>query len=363
MSLHVWSLPGPLSFVQGVVRDLRDGVNVVLALPARGPEGLGPEVRTGVGEVWGWCPLLATPEVSPAQQILTRLGPPRSGVYPSPRTLAADERLAGRMVWVQGVDAHQWPIWRDFVQEYAHACQARPPHLRLPVVVCLQGLPFTALPETDVCLGIHRWENVVGALDMLLYCAHRVGHTQGPEGQLLVAVAAGLALWDPALADVLCCLPAAEVLRPEGCLKDFAAVQGWTSDRAPSWEEGTEQLCEDRRLEHSALLALRGAPELRERIWAAQTGVLLPLVERRRQEVVHRVRHLLSLPYQTRFGIITDPYDLEVHDLCHQLRGRASRPLRDLVERLRRVRNALAHQEAVGPEDALAAEIYREVAG
>lgn len=363
MNPSVWALPGPAGFVEAVERDLREGRNVVVAMPAGGPLDIELPLRAAVGEAWDWREVAVDQALPPAAALCERLLPDAAGV-PSARALAGADSLDGQIAWVSGVDLANWPRWRPFLQEYAHACRARPAHARLRVATVVWGLPTALLPDSDVCLTLHRWDGVFSELDMLLYAAHRLRGQSGAERALRVAVTAHLALWDVEVADTLAALPPHELLQPTPVLREIARGRGWCPDRSPSWEEGTLQRWDGRPMEHSASLALRMAErELGHRLWSAQAGVLLPLVEQRRREVVARVGHLLRLPYTGRFEVVTDPHDLEVYDLCRQLRGqRVSPRLRELVERLRRVRNALAHCDCVAPEDALSSDLYRELA-
>ena len=87
----------------------------------------------------------------------------------------------------------------------------------------------------------------------------------------------------------------------------------------------------------------------RERVWAAQVSVLLPLVERERRCLLDTHRAFWQLPYTRKDGTEIRCLDkLEIGDLAAQ--ARLGGPLDDVRQRLgwlRRVRNALAHNEVV----------------
>lgn len=363
MRINVWSLPGPRAFVEAVVRDLQEGTNVVVAMPDGVPAGVPAALRGALGDAWDWRALSASSDGSPAEQIVRRFVPAGGRGYPTARLVADLPGMAGRILWVDGVGRRDWGLWCDFLSDFAHAAQARQPYARLRLAVASQGLSEGLLPGADVGLHVHLWQGAVSGLDMLLYCALINRDRPPPEPELISAVVARLALWDIAVADALSALPAREVLEPEPHLRALAAGRGWERGQSPRWETGTRQIVDGRWYDHSLLLAADGGEgAIRERIWAAQAGVLLPLIEQRRQELARRSQHLLRLPWETLGGVVTDPLDLEVNDLYRNLRHRAGPATQACLDRLRRVRNALAHCESVTVEDALAPEIHRSLA-
>ena len=87
----------------------------------------------------------------------------------------------------------------------------------------------------------------------------------------------------------------------------------------------------------------------REKVWAAQVSVLLPLVERERQQLLLAHRALWRLPYTRKDGTeIHNLNDLEIGDMAAQARpGGSLEGERKRLGWLRRVRNSLAHNEVV----------------
>ena len=87
----------------------------------------------------------------------------------------------------------------------------------------------------------------------------------------------------------------------------------------------------------------------RERVWAAQVSVLLPLVERERRRLLDAYQALWRLPHIRQDGTeIQHLDDLEIGDMAVQAwRGGPLEAERQRLEWLRRVRNALAHNETV----------------
>lgn len=87
-----------------------------------------------------------------------------------------------------------------------------------------------------------------------------------------------------------------------------------------------------------------------ERIWAAQVGVLLPIVERERRRLLGVHRNLWKLPHRREDGKEIDcAKDLEIGDMAFQARDWSSsfNAEKQRLYWLRQVRNALAHNKIV----------------
>ena len=95
------------------------------------------------------------------------------------------------------------------------------------------------------------------------------------------------------------------------------------------------------------ILATRGHPP--ECIWAAQVSVLFPLVERERRRLLDVYRDLWRMPHLRDDGKeIQRLEDMEIGDMAAQAwQVRALETERRRLDWLRRVRNALAHNEIV----------------
>ena len=87
----------------------------------------------------------------------------------------------------------------------------------------------------------------------------------------------------------------------------------------------------------------------REYIWRAQVSVLLPLVESERRRQLDAYRALWRLPHLRKDGKeIVTLENLEIGDMAAQAGSvGVPKPERQRLGWLRRVRNALAHNEVV----------------
>ena len=85
----------------------------------------------------------------------------------------------------------------------------------------------------------------------------------------------------------------------------------------------------------------------REAVWAAQVATLFPVIERERQRLLH-THGFWRLPHSRPNGSQANTLaELEIGDLATQLSGRSLPDEHRRAEWLRRVRNALAHNETV----------------
>ncbi len=135
--------------------------------------------------------------------------------------------------------------------------------------------------------------------------------------------------------------------RTNATLARYAEERGWTAETPELWEAGTLDGPRERPVVHSALLLVQGRDRaLNRRLWAGQAAVLLPLLEERRIELVDRNRHRFSrLPFETDYGVIETPEDMELGALVlyfsrHREGGRG---VLGPARRLRTFRNELAH--------------------
>lgn len=363
-----WQLGGPSRFVERVADELREGKNVVICLPEHTPRGLAGAVREVMGDGCGcpWHVMSLDGESSsyPAQWLAGRVvsNIPASTVL-NASVLANDDAFAGRVIWLQDVGMKDWPAWQDFLAEYSHACRAKSLIERTILCVAVAGRAATCPPAEDICLACHTWRGVVDSLDMVLYCSNLLRDRNLPiiRKRVLIAVVAGLALWDPAVAEELASAEINAVLEPGAILNDIGCRRGWTPevtlDGQEGWCLGLTDTIDGEEKTHSAALSFRDpSDEIRRRIWSAEVGVLFPYVEEQRQAILRRLAGLLRVPFETRFGeIITDWRDLEIGHIESQIATNGipvARETRRMLRQLREIRNCLAHQEVV-PKDLL----------
>lgn len=363
MNSMLWRLPGPSDFLDRVVGLLRDGSSVVVLLPDTAPDEFGERLLRHVGEHFmvpeTVLAELGSPPVEEAFRLLLP-GAPAEALH-NVRTFVAQ---AEEMPFVASIGAFTpatWPGWRQFLEDFAHDALRVPQSRRSVFLALLQGAALGSPPEEDLALRVLPWWGVLGESDMLAYVSHRMPDREAPRAlrSLLSATVVRLAMWDVELADILCGAAPEDILLPAALLRDYAQRRGWVGAE-PSWENGGLGLFEGNEMVHSAWLGLRDpGDELAARLWEAQAGRLLPLVETQRRQLIPLVEPWLRLPFDTGFGTVSNPLDLEIGPIAYQL-GHSGCP-RQLYERavlLREARNLLAHCHPLMPETVLSEVLY-----
>lgn len=352
-----WSLPGPARYIERTLSALREGENVLLLLPQYGPlhHGLRSEVATRAQEI-------GTFEVISGGQIGAPIGmlASRFGIEPgsrlTARNLIASPTFRGRVLWIDAVSTSTWAQWRDFLEDYRHISLGRPLLERTVFVVPLVGEMTVAVPGEDVGLRHCKWDDAVDQLDMWLFAASLLKSRELPTRtrDLLVAVIAHIALYDPEVARRLACETPSRVLEPQPVLLALAAERAWRKEMRVEWNLGTGGNFNGTFREHSCRKALCGG--LERRLWRAHVSVLFPEIEEFRQEFVRKYHGQWRIPHSTPFGTITDEFDLEIGHLKYQVNKfglgvdwEESQRLNAMVK----ARHALAHLEHLDPQTIL----------
>ena len=272
--------------------------------------------------------------------------------------LADHQAFQGRLVWIEHMGGADWLRWSGALMEYAEACRnVELTERTIFVALLCEDAVGKEAPER-VALVCHDFRSVLDPLDIFALAFWNGGsHVDSRERRALMAhTVSQIAQWDCFLAVELLSLRIEEAWRPEAILRRYAKNRGWSAETPMAWESGTLDGPPRHPIAHSARLVIGGEGKLvRQRIWAAQAAVLLPLVEERRVDLMPRcVRYLSGVAGPVGRMELNDPLDLEVGDLVREL-GRAGAPawLRYRAQRLRLVRNRLAHMELVESELAL----------
>ena len=340
-----WDLPGPASYVDAIEDALRNGASVILRFPLQPPQGLARVLRGRLDSLLQWTALDGSAADEDLVGFLRREICPDGGAFES-ATMAApasDAGFQGRLVWVEPVSPEVWPAWSAPLRAYSDASRDIDLDRRTLFVLVLTGETVGMAPIEEAALVCYDFRGVVDTLDLFVHALREMprGRMARQHRALLAQVIASLGQWDIALADHLLGASADEILEPAALLETFAHGLGWHSGTPRRWECGTVDGESNQPVVHSALLEVSGeSREVARRLWAAQAGILLPLVEERRVALVREHRRRIRLPVETEEGPVTDPFDLSVGQLAWLL-DRSGEPwrLRKEIVRLRRVRN------------------------
>lgn len=272
--------------------------------------------------------------------------------------LAGIESFQGRLLWLENVDSAAWSRWDEALGTYSDACRNVDMLSRSVFVVVLSGDSASHGSRREVALTCRDFRDDVDSSDLFTLALWQTRSSVAcRQHRLLLAhTVAQVAQWDSFLAEELLALPVVEVLNPVSVLQEYARRRGWTPETPRTWEAGTVDGPVQQPVVHSALLELSGASRVvQQRLWAAQAAVLLPLVEQRRVGLIERERRYITIPIESGGGQqIVDPLDLDLGKLAWHLdRSEVPRRLRIRAQKLRQVRNKLAHMEPLTPKQAL----------
>ncbi len=354
--MNLWTLPGPVRFVNRVEHALRGGASVVVRFPVATPSGFGERMRALLNECWRCAVFHPKPANPPFASLRERFAPDLPSEWnPTLLDLCEHEDFRGRLVWLEGVDrldGEDWTAWKKFLVDYAQASRNVPEFQRALFVAVVDGAPPADPPPEDVTLKCFDWRDAIDETDLLLVAHERLRSRD--DGlvmrSLLATTVACVASWDPDMAERLLDEGVDAILAPRPLLQSVAKEKGWTSDTAARWELGTAS---GHGVSHAALASLADPPrELQHRLWSAQASVLLPSIAGWRWDLLLEHRALLA-EHLRREGSRTDPLDLDVGELTGMVQRPGFDPeVRRNVRQMNRWRNELAHLRPL-PADAV----------
>ena len=364
-----WQMPGPSRLTHCIASDIRAGRNVTVCLPKRVPLGILHEIQR----------LLAHDDLvfssvrgedcldneAPEDTLFRKFAPLASESQARTAvTLCEQAFFQGKVIIIKDITDDQWPAWKSFLIEYESVSRTLSPLLRTLFIVKLVGAPALTPPAPEHLLSIHRYDGFVQKIDMFLYAAtvfsnRSLGNVQK---QLSISLCAELSQWDIELCDALAKLPFTSLVDPGQMLSDYARDMAWDGisnleDRDILWAKGVVQEIDGTDMYHSALLSCKSDKrDLNQRLWRAELAVLYPLIEEKRQLIIHKLNETLQVPFVGSSGeTIKNVKDLEIGHIHAQLQMKNVRYLdayRKQVAKLRILRNALAHLECA-PTDIL----------
>lgn len=343
--MTLWDLPGARRFVESVCASLLGGSSAIVRFPGAIPEGFDAAVAVSIGNALDLSRLPAS--ACPLDDLRRKYaGDPNLVTYVD--DLCREPSFRGRLIRLDGVTPRTWPAWSSFLTTYAQATRSRPLLGRSLFLVVLNDVPQSFDdPVPDVALASLTWDDALDEIDLLMFARERLrGRPVAPLlRSLLATTIARVAAWD---FDTAACLVDEDdetILAPRETLRAMAQKRGWTRDTPQDWRIGTASRAG---VAHAARAALdQPTIELDRRLWSAQLAVLLPWIETRRHDII--ANNLYEVRRRIRAAVgHDDVHSLEIGDL-HKLLATsgANRQVRRAVERLRAVRNRLAHRNHV----------------
>ena len=283
-------LPGPVDFLETVLEDLADRVTVLVGLPDVAQSGrLAIEIADLVKHrgLGRWEAVRFTEaRLKPSDVMDRRFN---------------GGNAAGAVLWIEATGADTVATaWADYARDAAEMPN-------MPRLCIAMGAGHADACDEDKRLRRRLWRDFISPLDARAI-AERFGRRSGH--------------------------------RPDNVVLRSALIAELA---------GTDLACAERLSRDPLGRILNSSDHPRERIWAAQVAVLLPLVERQRRWFLNAHQALWQLPHVRKDRTkVRRLEDLEIGDLATQARsGRLLGVGRERLDWLRRVRNRLAHNDIV----------------
>lgn len=355
-------MPGPADALERFVGSVREGLCGLLTVPAS------PKYDW-ISVVTGHDPRLRWHELSP--DLLQHADPnatigtallPAGCITPesAAETARHDGMRTGNRVLIDGSGLEGWAgwsQWKDFLINWSRASRAVPVEERTTLSLVLPAALAKPLLYGSPDLHVQSWRGTATHLDFRLYSAHRLRFRPWTEieRELAAAVIAATAAPAPDVVEELTQAELDDALWPFDFLRRLAEGRGrfggTDEDSTHRWEEGRSDTVSRLEYMNPVYLAAAGtSSDIDRRIWRGQVGVLLPLVEERRMELLEILGPQLRVPFVTKHATVTDRKALELNHIAEQVRlYRLRLPLRQnkTLEPFAKIRNKLAHLEPV----------------
>ncbi len=368
MVKYWWQLPGPGKFISNITQDLRDGKNVIILLPEYAPKGIFRALKNAYEfyNIGQWYTLDIGEEynssILPVYFLFNKFAPNlKSYEIRNIHTLLKQEAFCEKVIYLDNINSKVWPLWKEFLTEYEHACRSTSLVDRTLFCVPLIGELALKPIKKEACIVHHSWENIISYFDMLLYtlqCFHSKP-LKDLQKKISVGITTNIALWDPEIAERLSYEKIDVILNPVSFLKSIARERNWENKETTlerlKWHKGMIDKIDGEEKIHSAVLSLNDPyKEIERRIWNAEVGIIFPFIEECRRKILENYGGLLEIPFTTRFGEkIKELRDLEIGHIESQILGNEIQidfKIKRNISRLRELRNSLSHLLPVDPE-------------
>ena len=351
-----WTIPGPRSFLDAVIDDVREGKSVFLVLPENTPSRISHSLKEALREDSNWETVSVVSGANPVDFLYELLVP-----NADPRRLRSESSLAGeqyfqrKLIWIEEIPAEDWAAWSRFFLEYERVSRAVPESRRSLFLIRMIGPTVALAPPAAVGLSSLRWDGWLRRNDMQLYSNGCIKERKsGLETDLTAALVSELGGWDPALCEYLADFELCKLIQPAQLLEQFASERDWCFKPGPydekAWSKGFWQTYLGKQTPHTSFGAfLLGQRFLNRLLWKAEIGILMPYIEEKRQALIEQYRMHLKLPYYSKYGVINDVYDLEIGILEMLLNksGVPSKAVLQFINNLKLARNQLSHMTPV----------------
>lgn len=387
-----WKLPGPNNFLEIIGGEIRQGKNLIIALPSKVDLPLVLKIRDIVnGEKrYRWNKI--SPNTSSPIDYLFGLFFNRSNNYIEKKikNLWESTSFQAQVFLLENLPEDSIDEWISFLLEYQHYLQNLDLLSRSVFILPTFGDTNLKLPCSDNCLTVIKYQDRISDLDLELFFTHNLNYNSPPTliSKLICSILTQLGNDEESFCRFLLAQSESNVFKPIEILKQYAKLKGWekykfkaienlkTDEESLYLSAGILYLRDKRLTYHSAFLGLYDkTTELDRRIWTGQVKILFPFVEIIRQQLLAKLRDagILTVPHRKKttsgYIEILNYYDLEIGDILYQLNLSKNRhhalyfKLNKLVEVLKEIRDSVSHLNPIGYELANKEELlyYEEI--
>lgn len=329
-----WSLPGLAAYLGDVIATLSQGLVVIKGDSFR-PRGLPEALRAGLRGRFGDIEVVgAVPGRMPAEVVAEPLGA-------SPTLdalLGSDFDQCLVLITLDSLGSGDSAAWTTFLTRFQKA--------RRRMVSGLALIALDAPPEIRVSgMADLVWTGRLRRGDLVIWAEQHLPATRtGLAEHLAVSLAVELCAWRLDLAARCVRMGLDDLGDPEswlGLLPDAAAPE-------LRLVAGQAVACPLRLVRSTSVTDRR---ELRARLWRAHLAAVFPWIEEQRLDVLQRHRARLRVDDHARALSVHDVEELELGAIFWQLERKLDRSEAQAIERLVRMRNALAHRKPAVPSD------------
>lgn len=269
--------------------------------------------------------------------------------------------LSGKIVWIDNCAKGNLPKWIDVLRENSELNRRLDSIWdRTIFILSLENDLAVSQVSEDVCLAVRSWYGVVSRIDSLLFAAGYLSdrNISSLEKEAAIHVIANLAEWDLELVEFLASQSMRDLLSPGNALKTFSSRRAWQHVYGADWHLGQVDYFDVGPTRSILLDCATNQFEITQRLWTAQIAVVLPLIEKKRREIIDQYEKNLSTwiqhlkPTDSRGRLVDDFRTLEVGPLCYIFSRTAARdPVFRTLKLLKDLRNKLAHLETLSADD------------
>ncbi|MFC1745536.1 hypothetical protein ACFL35_16190, partial [Candidatus Riflebacteria bacterium] len=328
----IWRLPGPDNFNNNVIDSLNEGKNVVVLYQGKLPSDFFMRIKESLHRETDFSfQVLKIPHDTNCKYPVECLfnifcHASRGEARRTIKSLYQSDRFIGRVLGIDGALLSDRTKWKEFFEEYELQCREYNLLTRTLFLILLPADSSFPRPKEEACMTWKKWDDAISEVDMYLFNCflYKNKSLTMLQRKLAITICTALSLWDFELAKYLSRHDFASLLEPHRSMKWFGQQQGWQellhADREDLLKNAVLQYFEGNYHYHSAFLSLNGEDvTLKRRIWNAEVMVLFPFIERQRQLLIEQIKNMLVLPFNSDYGEIDDPRDLEIGHIHYQI--------------------------------------------